>query len=108
MKKEVKFDKKVLNSLNELHNLLLEYEYHSFIETANNYIEDIVGFITLKIHTFLPKPAPTYFSKYGKNLFYIFYSRNKNTTGYIFFEKTEEHYFIKHISNNHIVGHYFR
>lgn len=107
MKKEIKFDKKVLTFLEYLSEILIDKEYHSFVETADNYIDDIVAFILSHIHIFPHKRAPSYFSKYGKNLYYIFYNRNKNTTWYIFFEKCQNQYLIRHISNNHVVGQYF-
>lgn len=107
MKREIKFDPVALSFLDELANILLAKEYFSFAETADAYIDDIVLFVIENIHTFPHKPAPTYFSKYGKNLFYIPYHRNKNTTWYIFFEKTSHHFLIRHITNNHVVGQYF-
>lgn len=107
MKREIKFDKSALNFLEELATILIDEDYFSYLETADRYIEDIVSFILSNIHTFPHKKAPDYFTKYGKDLLYIFYSRNKNTTWYIFFEKTEVHYLIRHISNNHVVGKYF-
>ena len=40
----------------------------------------------------------------GNNLFYITYNSNKQTTWYIFFQKTDLCYFIRYITNNHVVG----
>jgi len=105
--KEIRFHKNALNFLEELSMILIEENYFSFVEAADKYIEDIVNFILTNINNFPHKKAPEFFSKYGKDLLYIFYNRNKNTTWYIFFEKTEIHYIIRHISNNHIVGKYF-
>ena len=68
---------------------------------------DLIGFVKDKIHTIPHKPAPSYFAKYGKDLFFISYNRNPHTTWYIFFEKTTHHYLIRHITNNHIAGKYF-
>ncbi|NLB26014.1 MAG: hypothetical protein GX820_04895 [Bacteroidales bacterium] len=107
MKKEIKFEKTALSFLEDLADILLIKEYFSFVETADRYIEDIVSFIMDNIYTAPHKSAPPYFAKYGKSLFYISYNRNKNTTWYIFFEKTAHHLLIRHITNNHIAGKYF-
>ena len=107
MKKEIKFDEVALSFLEELADILLIKEYFSFVETADAYIDDIVYFVVDNIHTLPHKPAPPYFVKFGKNLFYIPYNRNKNTTWYIFFEKTTHHFLIRHITNNHVAGQYF-
>lgn len=107
MKREVKFDRKVLTFLEELNKILIENEYLSFVETSDKYIDDIVNFILSDIHTFPHRKAPDFFARYGKDLFCIFYNRNKHTTWYIFFEKSETQFLIRHISNNHVVGQYF-
>lgn len=107
MKREIKFDQVALSFLDELADILISEEYFSFTDTADAYIEDLVKFILENIDMYPHKPAPPYFAKYGENLFYILYNRNKNTTWYIFFEKTAHHFLIRHISNNHVVGKYF-
>lgn len=107
MKKEIKFDAAALSFLEELADILIAKEYFSFAETADAYIDDLVKFILENIDISPHKSAPSHFDKYGKNLFYIPYNRNKNTTWYIFFEKTTYHFLIRHITNNHVVGKYF-
>lgn len=107
MKREIRFDKVSLLFLEDLADILLDKEYFSFTETADEYIEDLVAFILKNIDTIPHKPAPTYFAKYGKNLFYISYNRNNRTTWYILFEKTVTHYLIRYITNNHVAGQYF-
>ena len=106
--REIKFDNLALSYLYELAKLLFDKEYFSFVETADKYIDDIVAFILKNIHTFPHKKAPAYFSKYGKKLFYISYHRNQRTTWYILFEKTNAHFLIRYITNNHIAGQYFQ
>jgi hypothetical protein len=105
--REVKFDNLALSYLYDLAKLLFDKEYFSFVETADKYIDDIIVFILKNIHTFPHKKAPAYFSKYGKNLFYISYHRNQRTTWYILFEKTNAHFLIRYITNNHKEGQFF-
>jgi hypothetical protein len=38
---------------------------------------------------------------------YITYKRNKQKTWYIFFQKINHFYFIRHITNNHVAAQYF-
>jgi len=107
LKREIKFDKTALLFLEDLANILLIKEYFSFTETADAYIDDLVAFVLENIDTFPHKPAPSFFSKYGKNLLYIPYNRNNRTTWYILFEKSPSHYLIRYITNNHVAGQYF-
>ena len=98
---EIKYHKDVLLFLDELMDILIDKEYFSFYEYSAQYIEDLVLFVKNSIALRYHKKAPVYFSKYGDELFYITYQRNKQTTWYILFQKTERHYFIRHITSNH-------
>ena len=100
--KKIKYHKDVLLSLDELIDILINKGYFSFYEYSVQYIEDLVFYIKNNIELQYHKKAPVYFSKYGNNLFYIIYKRNKQTTWYVLFQKTEQRYFIRHITNNHI------
>jgi len=104
---EIKYHKNVLQYLDELTDILIEKEYFSFYEYSVRYIEDLVDFVKKNIETKPHKPAPVHFSKYGNNLFYITYNRNKQTTWYIFFQKKDSHYFIRYITNSHVEGQFF-
>ena len=104
---EVRYHKEVLLFLDELSDILIEKGYFSFYEYSAQYIEDMVVYVKNNIATKLHKPAPAYFSKYGNDLFYITYKRNKQTTWYIFFQKTDSFYFVRHITNNHAEGQFF-
>lgn len=103
---EIRYHKDVLLYLDQLFDVLIEKGYFSFYETSALYIEDLVAFVEKSIHTTPHKVAPDYFSRYGTNLHYISYNRNKYTTWYIFFEKTSFRYYIRHITNNHVAGKY--
>ncbi len=105
--REVKYDNSVIIFLNELTDILLEKGYFSFYETSVEYMWDMLSFVKENIENLPHKPAPSYFAKYGKNLFYISYKRNHQTTWYILFEKTTAHYLVRYITNNHVAGSYF-
>lgn len=105
--KETRFHKNVLLFLEELIDVLIEKGYFSFYDTSVMYMEDIVSYINKSIETAPHKKAPVYFSKFGNNLYYITYIRNKQTTWYILFEKGYDYYYIHHITNNHVSGQYF-
>ena len=98
---EIKYHKDVLFFLDELTNILIDKGYFSFYEYSAQYIEDLVSYVNSNIALQYHKKAPIYFSKYGTDLFYITYQRNKQTTWYILFQKMEHCYFIRHITNNH-------
>ena len=104
---EIKYHRDVLLYLDELTDILIDKEYFSFYEYSAQYIEDLGDYVKKNITIKPHKPAPTHFSKYGSNLFYITYNHNKQTSWYIFFQKADSHYFIRYITNNHIEGQYF-
>lgn len=105
MTKKIKYHKNVLLFFDSLYDVLIEKGYFSFYQTSAKYIEDLVLFVEENIETTPHKEAPAHFANYGNQLHYISYIRNKQTTWYIFFEMTPNHYFIKHITNNHVSGH---
>ena len=98
---EIKYHKDVLLFLDELTDTLIDKGYFSFYEYSVQYIEDLVFFVNTNIALRHHREAPIYFSKYGDHLFYLTYQRNKQTTWYILFQKAEQCYFIRHITNNH-------
>jgi hypothetical protein len=66
------------------------------------------------IQTYLPikvkKDAPSYFKRYGNDLFYSSFSKNKNTTWYVFYSIHEENgktiFLVRYLGNNHIIAHH--
>lgn len=105
--KEIRIHNDVLAYLSELFDILIEKGYFSFYETSAQYIDDLANFIRENIHITPHKKAPFFFTRYGSNLFYITYQRNKQTSWYIFFEEAHQYYLIRHITNNHVSGHHF-
>lgn len=86
--------------------ILVEKEYLGTYPFAISYVEELIADIQQNIHSKLKKKAPAFFERYGKDMYYITYQRNSNTTWYIFFSVIGDTYFIKYITNNHVSGQY--
>jgi len=90
--------------------ILYEKEYFGFEDSARKYVIDLFEDIKANLPTLPSKPAPTYFDKYGKNMEYAVFRKNKHTHWYVFFrvywENGEEIYQVRYIANNHIIAQY--
>ena len=94
----------------ELQIILYEKCYFGFEDAAQKYtdelIDDIENNLPMKTH----KPAPAYFNKYGKGLYYAVFPKNKHTQWYAFFriyrKDGELYYQVRYIANNHTVVQY--
>ncbi len=95
-------------SLIELIENLYEKEYFSYLENAEDYVDKIIFFIKNNISKRRSKEATNYFKRLTgeKELHYVFYRANKNTTWYIFFVMQNDIFLILHIANNHTDGHH--
>jgi len=93
----------------ELVIILYEKGYFSYEEDAMDYVTELF----LEIKTNLPKmrhkPAPKYYERYGKDLYYATIRTNKHTHWYPFFSKYEKDgetiYIVSYIGNNHTEAH---
>lgn len=103
---KVVFLEEAVDCLNELVKVLYEDGYFGFKESAFQYVDDIYDFVEYDIAKSPKKKAPVYFDKYGKDMSYIAYKRNENTTWYVFFNYADDVYSIRFIGNNHNVGQY--
>ena len=103
---KVVFAPEVEEDLYELIEVLIEKEYLGTYPFAISYVEDLIVDIQQNIHSKLKKKAPVFFERYGKDMYYITYQRNINTTWYVFFSIIEESYFVRYITNNHASGQY--
>ena len=100
----------VLEYLEDLAEILYEKGYFSFEETSLTYIlelyDDIVKTLPIRLH----KPAPPYFDKYGKDMYYAAFRKNRQTVWYAFFTKyldnRETIYLIRYLNNNHLIAKY--
>lgn len=106
---DVKFSKSTLLYLDELIDILIEKEYFSYYESSYKYIYDIQQYILNHIFIAPKYKAPLRFARYGKDMFYITYRRNKQTTWYIFFSVYDkDNYLIRYITNNHVSAQHIR
>ena len=91
--------------------ILYEKGYFGFIESAKKYVSDLFDDIEITLPIRVHEPAPNYFDRYGKNMKYARFKKNKHTTWYAFFttykENEETIYLVRYIANNHIVAQYF-
>jgi hypothetical protein len=103
---KVIFAPSVREYLKDVSEILYEKEYFGFAEDAIRYIDSL----TLDIYNTLPrrlhKPAPPYFERYGKELLYAVFKKNDNTQWYVFFNKEDDIFLIRYISNNHLIAQY--
>lgn len=104
--KKVFFSQKAIIYLSDLMEILYANGYFGFKDRAKKYVEELVHKIENSIDAMPKKKAPDYFSKYGDNLYYISYRKNKKTTWYFFFNIKENGYYIEYIGNNHIIAQY--
>jgi hypothetical protein len=107
MEREIIFSKKVESCLDELMLLLFEEEYFGFPNSAKSYVDRLISFIEQHIGIVTEKNAPDYFQRFGQNMKYITYRANKRTSWYIFYQKRNNIYIIRHITNNHVAAQYF-
>lgn len=92
---------------------LVVTEYFSFLDSADELVDDIFDFvysIPEVAHFKLSEKGNKHFAKYGENLEYAFFRRNtsKHTTWYVLFSRKNDLYVIHYITNNHKDGAYIR
>lgn len=94
----------------ELQDILFEKEYLGFEESAVQYVRDLIFDIEATLPERVSKIAPPYFNRYGKELRYASFRKNRNTQWYVFFNKYRENgeviYLVRYISNNHMIAQY--
>jgi len=104
------FTPKVLLYFENLIITLYDKEYFSFLETSKSYVEELIDDILTNLPIRKHRPAPKYFDKYGKDMYYAVFRKNKRTSWYAFFTKYEENnktfYLVRYIGNNHTDAHH--
>ncbi len=95
----ISYSKFAIDFLDELIFILYNENYFGFIENAESYVDEIYdstkAYILLKQY----KKSPEKLKKHGN--FYVTFKVNKKTTWYIFFNKKDNKYLVKYITNNH-------
>jgi len=101
---------KVRQYFYELSYILYEKDYFSFLETSEQYVEELICDIQKNLPVKQHKPAPKHFDKYGKGMKYASFRKNKQTTWYVFFKtykkNRETFYVVRYIANNHVIAQY--
>lgn len=105
---KVAYHPQVIDFLEQLTFTLYEEQYFGFYETACEYVDKMIDYISNNIHIRRHCKAPSYFESYGKNMLFITYQPNKQTTWYILFNINNNRYLVRYITNNHVSGHYFK
>jgi len=94
--------------LNELIEILYEKDYFSYLESSENYVEQLFDDIKTTLHNRPKRYAPVYFDRYGKNMYYSIFRKSPRTQWYVFFNvyanNNETIYLIRYISNNHVIA----
>ena len=106
----VEFLPETLDCLEELVTKLYQMGYFSWLDTSQQYVDDLYNDIKTNLPIKSHKPAPPYFDRYGAGMYYASFRVNRNTTWYAFFNKYlvdgEIVYLVRYISNNHMIAQY--
>jgi hypothetical protein len=98
----------VQDYLDDLVPILYEKGYFGFEESAVHYVHELLEDIRDNLSTRIYKPAPPYFDRYGKNMYYAAFRKNRQTVWYAFFTKYNDGddtvYLVRYIANNHVVA----
>jgi len=105
---KVLFLPEVVDQFLELAHQLYDEEYLGFMDAALQYSEQLFRDIYDNLPIKVRKGAPTYFERYGTDLFYSAFKHNKHTTWYVFYSVHEVDgetiYLVRHLTNNHVIA----
>jgi len=91
--------------MNRLVKILYEMGYFPFEHTAQKYVKELYDDIKINLPSKRHKPAPPYYNRYGKGLYYAVFKKNRRTSYYAFFSKYNDSgqtiYLVCYIGNNH-------
>jgi hypothetical protein len=106
----VKILPQVLDYLDKLVYILYQKQYFSYLETSLLYVDKLLQDIENDLPAKSHKPAPGYYDKYGKGLYYATFVKNKRTHWYAFFSKYVENgetfYVVCYVGYNHTEAHH--
>lgn len=97
---EVVFKYEVTDFLSDLTQILYKKQYFSYIENAEEYVDYIYDEIEHSIHQKKHFVTSRKLHHYGK--YYIVIRMNKRTAWYVIFDKKDNRYIIRYITNNHV------
>ena len=106
----VLFLPEVADQFLELAEILYDKGYLGFKDAALEYSEQLFRDIQTNLPIKVGKGVPPYFERYGTDLFYSAFPRNKHTTWYVFYSvhkvNGETTYLVRHLTNNHVIAHH--
>lgn len=103
---QIVYRKEVEIYLFELIETLYEKEYFGFHESATTYVTNLRKAIEETLPIAVRKKAPDYFSRYGKEMWYIHVQMKSKTTWYAYFSiLNNDICIIRYITNNHVAAH---
>lgn len=85
---KVLFLPEVRQYFKELEDILFEKEYFGFEDSAVQYVRELIFDIENSLPARMEKKAPPYFNRYGKNMCYASFRKNKATQWYVFLRDT--------------------
>jgi hypothetical protein len=111
MEMSVKITRETLDYLEKLVVTLYQKEYFSWLDLSKKYVDEILDDIKINLPKRPHKRAPERYARYGKDLHYASFVKNKRTTWYAFFSKYQDEtgeifYMVSYIGNNHTEAQY--
>ena len=107
---KVLFLPEVADQFLELAEVLYQKGYLGFKEVAIDYSEQLFRDIQTNLPLKVKKYAPSYFKRYGKDLLYSSFAKNKHTTWYVFYSIHEQDgqtvFLVRYLGNNLIIAHH--
>jgi len=96
--------------LKDLAPVLYDLGYFSYLESSQNYVKELVVDVIANLPKRQHKPVSKYFDRYGKNMHYASFRKNKQTVWHAFFTthevENEKIYLVRYIANNHTIAQY--
>ena len=100
----------ISNQFVELAEILYDKGYMSFLDAAIEYsvslFREIQSNLPIKVH----RKAPAYYNRFGRDMSYASFPKNKHTTWDVFFNVYDVGgdavYLVRYISNNHVIAHH--
>jgi hypothetical protein len=94
--------------IKDLLDVLINKQYFSYSNDAKEYIDKLLFHCYNYIPILPGKKAPERFKRYGRDLRYITYRPNRQTTWYIFYQQRNDVFVVTYITNNHVNAHHIR
>lgn len=99
MEIEIILQKNASIYLENLIEILVEKKYFSSKRSSKIYVQKIYDFIEFELADFPAKSSPEHLINLGS--YFAFHKANNTTTWYIFFEKSDNKFLVRFITNNH-------